>query len=71
MIRRLSEVRTLKRHREQVYNLAESRDVNLDRVDQIAAAEGRTTSYDDMSMADCDFWKVELAKFPVREMAAQ
>ena len=71
MIRRLSEVRTLKRHREQVYSLAESRDLDLGRIDQIATAEGRTTSYDDMSMADCEFWKVELAKLPVRKMAAQ
>ena len=60
----LSEQRTLKRHREQVYTLAESRQLDLDRIDQIAEKEHRSQCYSDMTMTDCEFWKIELAKFP-------
>ena len=68
--RELSTLRTIKRHREQVYTLAESRDIDLDRVDKIAAAEGREIAYSDMDIADCEFWKTELGKFPVKRGAA-
>jgi hypothetical protein len=67
LIDELAKHRTLARHREQVYNLAESRYLNLDRVDKISEAEGRTIVYTEMSIADCEFWKVELAKFPMKE----
>jgi hypothetical protein len=60
----LSKLRTLKRHREQVYTLAESRDIDLDRIDKIAEGEGREIVYSAMTMADCEFWKIELAKYP-------
>jgi hypothetical protein len=67
---RLSEERTIKRHREQVYLLAESRDFDTDRIDTIAEAEGREIAYSDMTLADCEFWKTELAKFPQKKKSA-
>jgi hypothetical protein len=60
----LAEERTLKRHREQVYILSESRELDLDKIDAIAEGEGRQIAFSNMTIADCEFWKIELEGFP-------
>lgn len=63
MLNELHEKRVLKRHREQVYQLANRLELAIDHIDAIAKAEDREIAYDDMSIADCEFWKTELGKF--------
>ena len=67
MFLELSEQRTLKRHRERVHTLAESHNIDLDAIDEMAEGEGREITYDDMNISDCEFWKIELAKFPIKD----
>ena len=67
MFRKLVDSRTLKRHRELVYKIAESHDLDLDVIDKLEVAENHTIAYEDMTAADCLFWEVELTKFPIKK----
>ena len=66
MIHALAEQRTMGRLREQVFILAESRNLDLNQIDQMAEAEGREICYLNMSVADCAFWQIELEKQPMK-----
>lgn len=65
MFYELKTLESLAHKRELVYQIAESHDINLDRVDKIAEGEGRSIVYTDMDIADIEFWQIELAKFPL------
>lgn len=71
LIDTIAEARIIRRKRELIHSIAESHDINVDKIDQISETENHTTIYSDMNMADCEFWEIELKKFPLKDLTPE
>lgn len=65
MIREVEELKTIKRKRELVYSLAESRDIDPDALEKNANGK-HPVVYSDMNLADCLYWEIEIQKYPLK-----
>ena len=69
MFQDMMNMRSLANHREHVYDLEQTREINEAKVDHLALLEKMTTSFEDMDHEACDYWVDQLETFPLKEVA--